>query len=56
MVHSNLIILFLKLTGVVSNFSVSNLSISDFQLAESTFLANIDVSMPVAPFKLDVVA
>ena len=40
----------LKSTGVVSNSSISNLSIFNFKLAKSAFLANFDVSTPVAFF------
>ena len=39
----------LKSIGVVSNLPISYLSTSDFELAESTFLATCtDVSVPVA--------
>ena len=36
----------------VSNLSISKLSISDFKLAKSSFLANCDVSAPGAIFRL----
>ena len=38
----------LKSPGVVCNLPISNLSTSDFQLAKSAFLANFDISTPVA--------
>ena len=50
---SNLSILLFKLlkpVGIFSNLLISNLSTSDFKLAKSTFLANVDVSTPVAFF------
>ena len=41
----------LKSTGVVSILPLSNLSISDFNLDKSTFLASFYVSTPAAFFK-----
>ena len=38
------------------NLSIFNLSTSDFKLAKSSFLANCDVSAPVAFLKSDFVA
>ena len=46
----------LKLVGTFFNLSISYLSISDFKLAKSTFLANFDVSTIVAIFKSALVA
>ena len=43
----------LKSTGAISNLSVSNFSVSDFKLAKSAFLADFEVSKPVAFFNLD---
>ena len=51
---SNLSTLFFKLLKFLStvfNLSISNLSTLDFKLAKSTFLANFDVSRPVAFFR-----
>ena len=45
-----------KSTGTVSNFSISNLSISAFKLAKSGFAASLDVSIPVAFFQSAFVA
>ena len=41
----------LKLLGTFLNLSISSLPTLDFKLAKSTFLANYDVSTPVAFFK-----
>ena len=43
-------------TSNSANFSVSNLSSSDFKLAKSSFLANFDVSTHFVFFKSDFVA
>ena len=45
-----------KSIGVVYNLSLSNLSILDFKLAKSNFLANFDVSTLVTFFKSTFVA
>ena len=45
-----------KSIGVICNLPVSDLSASHFKLAKSFFSENLDVSMPVAPFKSDFVA
>ena len=45
-----------QLVGAVSDLFVSNLSISDFRQTKSSFLANCDVSTPVAFFKSAFVA
>ena len=42
--------------GTFFSLSMSNLSTLDFKLAKSTFLANLDVSTPVAFFKSAFVA
>ena len=41
----------LKLVETFFSLSISNLSILDFKLAKSTFLAKDDVSIPVSFFK-----
>ena len=46
----------LKSTREISNLSTSNPSTSDFKAVKSIFLANFDVSIPAALFKLDFVA
>ena len=46
----------LKLAGIFFNLSISYLSTLDFKLAKSTFLANFDVSTPVAFSKSDFIA
>ena len=43
---SNLLFKLLKPLGTFFNLSLSNLSISDFKLAKSAFLAKDDVSTP----------
>ena len=43
---SNLLFKLLKPLGTFFNLSLSNLSISDFELAKSAFLAKDDVSTP----------
>ena len=48
---STLLFKLFQLVGSFSNLSISNLSNLDFKFAESTFLANFDVSTPVAFFK-----
>ena len=53
---SNLFFKLLKLVGIFFSLSISNLSTLDFTLAKSTFLANFDVSTPVALFKSAFVA
>ena len=40
----------LKLVGTFFSLSISNLPSSDFKSAKSNFLANFDVSTPVAFF------
>ena len=39
----------LKLAGIVSNLSISTLSISGFKLAKSTILTSFDVITPATP-------
>ena len=46
----------LQLTGVVSNSSMSNLSVSDLKLAKAIFLANFDVSTSFVLLKSDFLA
>ena len=46
----------LQLTGVVSNSSMSNLSVSDLKLAKTIFLANYDVSTSFVLLKSDFLA
>ena len=41
----------LESTGIGTNLSISNLSISAFKLAKSDFSASLDVSIPVAFLK-----
>ena len=53
---STLVFRLLILPGTFFNLSISNLSILDFKLAQSTFLANFDVSTPVSFFKSAFVA
>ena len=53
---STLLFELLKLVGTFSNLSISNLSILDFKLAKSTFLANFNESTPTAFFKSHIVA
>ena len=40
----------MKSSRVFSNLPISNLSISDFKIAKSTFIVNFHVSTPVASF------
>ena len=53
---STLLFKFLKLIGTFFSLSISNLPTLDFKLAKSTFLANVDVSTPLAFFKSTFVA
>ena len=53
---STLLFQLLKVVGPFFNLSISNLSTSDFKLVKSVFLANFDVSTPVALFKSAFVA
>ena len=46
----------IKSTEVVSNLAISNLSVSDFKLAKSSFLANFSISTLVEFFKSAFVA
>ena len=46
----------IKSTEVVSNLAISNLSVSDFKLAKSSFLANFGISTLVEFFKSAFVA
>ena len=46
----------LQLTGVVSNSSMSNLSVSDLKLAKTIFLENYDVSTSFVLLKSDFLA
>ena len=46
----------IKLTGLVSNLSISYLPILSFKFPKSNFLANFDVSIPLAFFKSDFMA
>ena len=41
----------IELVGTFFNLSISNFSLLDFKLAKPTFLANFDVSTPVAVLK-----
>ena len=46
----------LKIVGTFLNLSISKLSTLDSKLAQSTFLANFDVSAPVGVLKYNCVA
>ena len=48
---STLLFKSIKPLGTFFNLSMSNLCTSDFKLAKSVFLANSDVSTPVASYK-----
>ena len=53
---SALLFKLLKLDGTFFNLSISHLSTFDFKSAKSTFLANLDLSMPGAFLKSAFVA
>ena len=45
---SILLLILLKPLAALSNLSISKLSISDFKVAKSAFLANLEETIPVA--------
>ena len=53
---STLLLKIIKLVGTLFNLSISSLSTSVFKLTKSNFVANLDISVPAALFKSEIVA